>query len=259
MSSTLITEANSRIELINGAKFSQVFWQVGTTATLGDKSTFTGSILANNSISAGTGATIKGRLSAITGGITLNSNQIDAIEILPVPGEPVGVVPPDKVPPVTTETVPAIEAPDKVNPGVTAKSDPITLYRAGDTYAATIEWGEMTFNYNLGTWDPEFHSWVGGGWDDENFNGVNDKITVTNGSTQPITATFGYTPDETNGGKTTGAFTEEPRNLNAPKEIMVLANGSSDNTYLNLQGVPFVGSTPTKIGSISVTLNSVSP
>jgi hypothetical protein len=70
---TLTTEANSRVLLINGARWSNVFWQVGSSATLGANSVFEGNILAHTSIDAGDGATIKGRMLAETGEVTLGA------------------------------------------------------------------------------------------------------------------------------------------------------------------------------------------
>lgn len=74
--STLVTAAASVVNLINGAQANHVFWQVGSSATLGDFSDFTGNILALSSITATTGANIEGRLLARNGEVTLNSNVI---------------------------------------------------------------------------------------------------------------------------------------------------------------------------------------
>ena len=63
--STLITAAgNSRVDLINGAQSCNVFWQVGSSATLGTNTLFRGNILALTAISATTGAVVDGRLLA---------------------------------------------------------------------------------------------------------------------------------------------------------------------------------------------------
>ncbi|MEI6577924.1 MAG: ice-binding family protein [Eubacteriales bacterium] len=74
--STLITASNSNITLINGARFCRVFWQVGSSATLGTDSHFVGHIFAQISITANTRATIQGQLLALTGAVTLDSNTI---------------------------------------------------------------------------------------------------------------------------------------------------------------------------------------
>ena len=59
--STLITASASNVVLINGAQASNVFWVVGSSATLGTNSTLQGSILALTSITVTTGTTIEGR------------------------------------------------------------------------------------------------------------------------------------------------------------------------------------------------------
>ncbi len=76
MGSTLTTASASRVVLINGARFCRVFWQVGSSATLGTNSTFVGHILAMASITANTGATIYGQLHARDGAVTLDTNTI---------------------------------------------------------------------------------------------------------------------------------------------------------------------------------------
>ncbi len=74
--STLITASGSRVTLINGASPCNVFWQVPSTATLGTNSTFIGTVLAQTSIAAQTGAAIQGRLFASTAAVTLDRNTI---------------------------------------------------------------------------------------------------------------------------------------------------------------------------------------
>ena len=76
MGSTLTTAVASRVALTNGARFCRVFWQVGSSATLGTNSTFVGHILALTSITANTGATIYGQLLARNGAVTLDRNTI---------------------------------------------------------------------------------------------------------------------------------------------------------------------------------------
>lgn len=72
--STLITGVSSTISLINGAQADNVFWQVGSSATIGADSQFVGSILAQESITLNTGAMIIGRALAITGAVTVDNN-----------------------------------------------------------------------------------------------------------------------------------------------------------------------------------------
>jgi hypothetical protein len=76
--STLITAAgNSHIILINGANARNVYWQVGSSATLGTNTIFQGTIMAQASITATTGATLNGRALARTGAVTLDSNPVN--------------------------------------------------------------------------------------------------------------------------------------------------------------------------------------
>ncbi len=76
MASSLTTAAGRQIVLAGGAQAFNVFWQVGTSATLGANSVFLGSILADQSITLGTGAAVNGRLAALTGTVTLDSNTV---------------------------------------------------------------------------------------------------------------------------------------------------------------------------------------
>ncbi|MDX6615980.1 MAG: hypothetical protein QOD60_1071 [Solirubrobacterales bacterium] len=75
--STLVTAAgNSRVDLINGAQSCNVFWQVGSSATLGTNTLFRGNILALTAISATSGAVVDGRLLARNAAVTLDSNTV---------------------------------------------------------------------------------------------------------------------------------------------------------------------------------------
>lgn len=76
--STLITSSGSTVALINGASSCNVYWQVGSSATLGTNSTFVGTVMALTSISASTGATIQGRLLARNAAVTLDTNTINS-------------------------------------------------------------------------------------------------------------------------------------------------------------------------------------
>jgi hypothetical protein len=74
--SGLTTASTSSVVLINGAQACNVFWQVGSSATLGTGSIFQGTILALTSIAATTGAVVTGRLLARNGAVTLDTNII---------------------------------------------------------------------------------------------------------------------------------------------------------------------------------------
>lgn len=74
---TLTTASNSVVLLINGANGNNVYWTVGSSATLGTSSVFAGNILADQSITLNTAATITcGRALARVGAVTLDSNTI---------------------------------------------------------------------------------------------------------------------------------------------------------------------------------------
>jgi hypothetical protein len=76
ISSTLTTGSGSHIILANGATACNVFWQVGSSATLGTNSVFNGTIMAETSITITTGVTMQGRALAINGAVTLDSDLI---------------------------------------------------------------------------------------------------------------------------------------------------------------------------------------
>lgn len=75
--STLTTAVNnSQVILSGGATSHNVFWQVGSSATLGGGTTFEGTIMAQASITMGTLATLDGRALARTGAVTMLSNSV---------------------------------------------------------------------------------------------------------------------------------------------------------------------------------------
>ncbi|MEX1139756.1 MAG: ice-binding family protein [Bacteroidota bacterium] len=76
IASTLTTGPSRQIILSGGAKSANIFWQVGTSATLGTASVFRGNIMADQAISINTGAAIEGRLFARIAGITLAGNTV---------------------------------------------------------------------------------------------------------------------------------------------------------------------------------------
>ncbi len=85
--STLITASSSSVNLINGAQACNVFWQVGSSATLGTGSTFRGTILALTSITVTTATTIDGRVLARNGAVTLDNDTITTPDVCSLGGD----------------------------------------------------------------------------------------------------------------------------------------------------------------------------
>jgi hypothetical protein len=74
--SALTTASASSVVLINGAQSCNVFWQIGSSATLGTGSTFRGTVIALQSITVTTGVTVDGRVLARNGAVTLDTDTI---------------------------------------------------------------------------------------------------------------------------------------------------------------------------------------
>ena len=94
MASTFTTTVGRQVILSGGAKAANIYWQVGSSATLGTISVVKGNILALASITLQTGATLEGRALARTGAVTLDSNTVGL------------VVPSDTTPPTVSSTDP---------------------------------------------------------------------------------------------------------------------------------------------------------
>ena len=89
--STLITSVNSSVNLVNGAQQCNVFWQVGSSATIGVGSDFVGSILALTSITLNTNAQVLGRALARNGAVTMDNN---VVTVATCAEPPTPVIPP---------------------------------------------------------------------------------------------------------------------------------------------------------------------
>jgi len=82
MTDSLTTASGSYVKLVNGAQWYNIFWQVGTSATLGSNSTFRGNIMALSAIIANEGAAISGRLLARTDSVSLHNNSIGGVDVV---------------------------------------------------------------------------------------------------------------------------------------------------------------------------------
>lgn len=101
--STLITAGASNVSLVNGAQACNVYWQVGSSATLGTNSIFKGNILALTSITLTTGANVEGRVLARNGAVTLDSNTVTKATCGTT------IVTPPVYTPITATTTPSLD------------------------------------------------------------------------------------------------------------------------------------------------------
>ena len=83
--STLTTAASSSIMLSSLANAGNVWWQVGTSATIGGSTGFNGSILATTAVTLNSGANSNGRAFALGGALSLDTNQISSPTAVPEP------------------------------------------------------------------------------------------------------------------------------------------------------------------------------
>ena len=128
--STLTTASASRVQLINGAGGCAVFWQVGSSATLGTTTAFQGTIMALQSITMNTGATIGvggigngGRALARNAALTLDTNIITP----PPPGCDFAAAPSPSDSPSTAPGASPTTAPAGPTASAPATGDTVTV------------------------------------------------------------------------------------------------------------------------------------
>ena len=80
IASTLTTASNSSVVMMNGGRVCNVFWQVGSSSTLGTGTVFAGNILALASITLTTGVNLSGRALARTGAVTMDTDTVSAAD-----------------------------------------------------------------------------------------------------------------------------------------------------------------------------------
>jgi len=105
--STLTTASDSSVVLINGASPCNVYWQVGSSGTLGTRTAFQGNLMALTSITLNNAATVQGRMLARNGAVTLDNNVLNGsmcATSTTSPGNTGGATP--QLPPGSRSTVP---------------------------------------------------------------------------------------------------------------------------------------------------------
>ncbi len=127
--STLTTASASSVSLINGADACNIFWQIGSSATLGTNTAFRGNILALTSITLVTGATVvNGRALARTGAVKLDTNTLTRATCAPTPTPtPTPTATPTPTPTPTATATATVEPLGVVPPsggGTTPASEP---------------------------------------------------------------------------------------------------------------------------------------
>ncbi len=143
--SALVTGGTGNVRLIRGANACDVFYQVGSAATLGAGSTLTGAILAHDTISVGNGVTVQGRLLAGeqasgAGAVTLIHDTIISPLCTPPGTTPPGTTPPGTTPPGTTPpgtTPPGTTPPGTTPPGTAPVGSSTTRSTTPDVTLAT--------------------------------------------------------------------------------------------------------------------------
>ena len=122
--STLITAGASNVVLTNGAQACNVFWQVGSSATLGTNSTFKGNILALTSATLTTGANVEGRVLARNGAVTLDTNTVTRATCAAVTPTPTPTPTPSPTPTPTPTPTPVVSPTPTPTPVVTPTPTP---------------------------------------------------------------------------------------------------------------------------------------
>ncbi|KQR01869.1 sortase [Arthrobacter sp. Leaf145] len=129
VASTLITASASSIIFTNGAQACNVFWQVGSSATLGTASSFKGTVLALTSITAQTNAVVEGRLLARNGQVSLDTNVVTAPACVTTPTT--------SAPPATATATPTATETVTETETATATATPTATETVTETATAT--------------------------------------------------------------------------------------------------------------------------
>ena len=112
-------------------------------------------------------------------------------------------------------------------------------YTLRPVYDVDIAWGDLSYTYTDGTWNPETYRYEGAGWSADGENGGEIRLT-NNGA--PVTAVLTYTTDRTD---IQGSF---------DKQQLVLGREESGSAVLLLEGQPREDLNHTVIGKVTITL-----
>jgi hypothetical protein len=135
--STLTTGADSQVDLVGGAQACNVFWQIGSSATLGASSLLAGTILASTAITMGDTVTIDGRALARDAAVTMTTDTINAA--------PCTAAVASTTPPITAFSTQLSGLNQTVNTGVGAWS--VTDARQSNAgYSVTVAASQPTVN-----------------------------------------------------------------------------------------------------------------
>ena len=153
--STLTTASASSVVMINGASPCNVYWQIGSSATLGTTTAFEGNVMANASITLNNAASVQGRLLARTGAVVLDNNVIDGSMCgtstspppeptppVPIPA-PVGPTPPTTgvapLPPQASQST----LPTRKGSATISRATPSPFTPCNDGFTATVRGREI--------------------------------------------------------------------------------------------------------------------
>jgi len=141
---TLITAAASSVVLTNGAQACNVYWQLGSAATLGDTSTIAGHVIATSAITTGSSTIVRGQLIALNGAVKLGGTTIvnDACVTPVVTTAAVATTPPAPYVPIVPGTLKIIKVVKNLNSGTaTASNFQIRISQGGTSLYGTPESG----------------------------------------------------------------------------------------------------------------------
>jgi len=130
--STLTTASGSNVVLENGAQACNIFWQVGSSATIGTTSHMVGTVMALSSATMNTGATLSGRVLARNGAVTLDGNSIT----VPVCAAAVATTT-TTVPSSTTTTAPPVTTTTRATTTTTTPTTVVPVGAPGTGFGGT--------------------------------------------------------------------------------------------------------------------------